>query len=70
MTDYIDQELDKLKAEYAEKKAVAVREREELERIRSIFSAQCDKVSSLEANVSCLKDAIADKLIEREGLKP
>lgn len=64
------QDLEGLKELYANKKAEAIAERAELERLRSLFAAQGDKASILEAVVGQLKEAIVDKLMEREGLIP
>ena len=60
--------LEELKTLYEKKKAEAVWERAELERIRTKFSAQCEKVSSMEGRVSTIKSLILDKLMEKEGL--
>lgn len=61
--------FEELKAIYSEKKTRATSERDKLEVMRGAFGMQSNLVHDLEADVSNLKDEIADTLMRREGLE-
>ena len=63
-------DIEEARILYRETKAEAVRERNKLEEMRVAFSAQCDKVSSLEATVRRMIDRVAADLLRREGIEP